>query len=68
MTDQERRMAIANRLREARKLSGLTQGQVAQRMRLHRPSISEIEAGNSTCSAPKSLAASLSYTTSAWAT
>ena len=36
----------ASRLREARKMAGLTQGHVAKEMDLHRPTISEIEAGN----------------------
>ena len=36
---------IAARLRLARESAGLTQGQVARLMRLHRPTISEIEAG-----------------------
>ena len=51
MEEIERRRAMAARLREARRLSGLSQGQVAQRMNLHRPSISEIEAGNRRVSA-----------------
>jgi transcriptional regulator with XRE-family HTH domain len=51
MDDQERRRNIAARLREARRLAGLSQGQVAQMMQLHRPSISEIEAGNRRVSA-----------------
>ena len=51
MSEQERRVAVAARLREARKLSGLSQGQAAQRMGLHRPSVSEIEAGNRKVSA-----------------
>lgn len=51
MEEIERRRALAARLREARRLSGLSQGQVAQRMGLHRPSISEIEAGNRRVSA-----------------
>jgi transcriptional regulator with XRE-family HTH domain len=42
---------IARRIREARKLAGLSQGQVANLMGLHRPSISEIEAGNRRVSA-----------------
>ena len=46
MDDVDRRRAMANRLREARRLSGLSQGQVAQRMGMHRPTVSEIEAGN----------------------
>lgn len=37
---------IASRLKEARKLAGLTQGQAAIKMKMHRPTISEIEAGN----------------------
>jgi transcriptional regulator with XRE-family HTH domain len=42
----ERKRITASRLREARKMAGLTQGQVAAQMGLHRPAISEIEAGN----------------------
>ena len=51
MSEIERRQAIAARLREARKLAGLSQGQVALQMGLHRPSVSEIEAGNRRVSA-----------------
>lgn len=36
---------IAKRVRKARELAGLSQGQAAKRMGLHRPTISEIEAG-----------------------
>lgn len=36
---------IASRLREARELAGLSQGQAAKRLDMHRPTISEIEAG-----------------------
>jgi transcriptional regulator with XRE-family HTH domain len=46
MDDTERRRATASRLREARRLSGFSQGQAAKRMDMHRPTISEIEAGN----------------------
>ncbi|HVX10280.1 MAG TPA: helix-turn-helix transcriptional regulator [Pirellulales bacterium] len=42
----DKKQLIARRLREARKLAGLSQGQVAKMMDLHRPTISEIEAGN----------------------
>jgi transcriptional regulator with XRE-family HTH domain len=42
---------IANRLREARKLAGFSQGQVAKLLNMHRPTISEIEAGNRSVSA-----------------
>lgn len=38
-------MSIAERLREAREIAGLSQGQVAKRLGMHRPTISEIEAG-----------------------
>ena len=48
MTESEgnRRSDIAGRLREARKLAGLSQGHVAQMLGLHRPSVTEIESGN----------------------
>lgn len=42
---------IGERIREARKLAGLSQGQLAKLMQLHRPTISEIEAGNRRVSA-----------------
>jgi transcriptional regulator with XRE-family HTH domain len=53
MSDDEahRRVLLAERIREARKSAGLSQGQVAKLMGLHRPSISEIEAGNRRVSA-----------------
>lgn len=41
-----RRVVIATRIREARRLAGLSQGQVAEILGLHRPAVSEIEAGN----------------------
>jgi len=46
-----RRILIATRLREARKMAGVSQGQVAKLLNMHRPSISEIEAGNRRVSA-----------------
>jgi transcriptional regulator with XRE-family HTH domain len=46
MDDVERRRATAARLREARRLSGLSQGQAAKQMNMHRPTVSEVEAGN----------------------
>ena len=39
------RREIASRLRLAREMAGLTQGQVAQSLGWHRPTVSEIEAG-----------------------
>jgi transcriptional regulator with XRE-family HTH domain len=47
----EKKQIIARRIREARKLAGLSQGQVAKLLGLHRPSISEAEAGNRNVSA-----------------
>src|ERR1700712_4493082 len=49
--DPAKRTQIADRLKEARKLSGLSQGHVAKIIGLHRPSITEIEAGNRRVSA-----------------
>ena len=39
------REQIASRLRTAREAAGLSQGQVAKLLALHRPTVSEIEAG-----------------------
>jgi len=44
-TDQKKKEAIASRLALARKQAGLSQAQVAKMLDLHRPSISEAEAG-----------------------
>jgi transcriptional regulator with XRE-family HTH domain len=49
--DISRKKIIANRIRAAREMSGLSQGQVAKMLGLHRPSISEAEAGNRTVTA-----------------
>jgi transcriptional regulator with XRE-family HTH domain len=50
-TEAGRRTLIAERLKEARKLAGVSQGHVAKILGLHRPSISEMEAGNRRVSA-----------------
>lgn len=50
-TEIAKRALIAERLKEARKLAGISQGQVAKILGLHRPSISEMEAGNRRVSA-----------------
>ena len=50
-TESAKRALIAARVKEARKLAGLSQGHVAKILGLHRPSISEIEAGNRRVSA-----------------
>ena len=45
--DEAKRAVIAQRIREARKSAGLSQGQVAKLMGLqHRPIVSEMEAGS----------------------
>ena len=41
----DKKSIIATRVKQARELSGLSQAQVAKLLKLHRPSISEIEAG-----------------------
>lgn len=46
-----KRYSLPERLKEARKLAGLSQGQVAKMLSLHRPSVSEMEAGNRRVSA-----------------
>jgi transcriptional regulator with XRE-family HTH domain len=43
MTDAN--LGLAGRLRLAREQAGLSQGQVAKLMKMHRPTVSEIEAG-----------------------
>ncbi len=43
--DRTSRTAIAARLRMAREAAGLSQGQAAKLMDMHRPTVSEIEAG-----------------------
>ena len=47
----DKRALVAKRLKEARRLAGISQGQVAKMIGLHRPSISEMEAGNRRVSA-----------------
>lgn len=47
----DKRGGIASRIREARLIAGLSQGQVANLLGLQRPSVSEIEAGNRAVSA-----------------
>jgi transcriptional regulator with XRE-family HTH domain len=42
----EKRTIIATRIREARKMAGLSQAQVAKILELPRPSITDMESGN----------------------
>lgn len=46
LSSESNKVAIASRLREARKTAGLSQGQVAKLLGMHRPTVTEIEAGN----------------------
>ncbi len=48
---EDKRLAIATRLRAAREQAGLSQGQVARLLGLQRPTVSEIEAGRRRVSA-----------------
>jgi transcriptional regulator with XRE-family HTH domain len=45
-TNDQKRQIIASRIKEARRLAGLSQGQVAKMLDLQRPSVTEMEAGN----------------------
>jgi transcriptional regulator with XRE-family HTH domain len=47
----DKRKIIASRIREARSMAGLSQGQVARMLGLQRPSVTEMEAGNRAVSA-----------------
>jgi transcriptional regulator with XRE-family HTH domain len=52
MTDKDlEKQSIALRLRQAREYAGLSQNQVARLLNMHRPTISEIEAGRRKVSA-----------------
>lgn len=42
---EDRRANVARRLRTAREMAGLSQGQVARMLQIHRPSVTEAEAG-----------------------
>jgi transcriptional regulator with XRE-family HTH domain len=48
---ESKREIIAERIREARRMSGLSQAQVAKMLGLQRPSVSEMEGGNRAVSA-----------------
>jgi transcriptional regulator with XRE-family HTH domain len=49
--DSVKRGQIVERLKQARKLAGLSQGHVAKMLGLHRPSVTEMESGNRRVSA-----------------
>lgn len=63
----DKKNEIAARLREARKMAGLSQGQVAKILGMHRPTITEIESGNRRVSADEIVTFSEIYeVSSAW--
>lgn len=49
----DQKQVIAARLKEARELAGLSQGQAAKKLDMHRPTISEIEAGHRNVTVPE---------------
>lgn len=51
MTKKVGLSTVGARIKEARKMAGLSQNQLAKLMKLHRPTISEIEADNRRVSA-----------------
>jgi transcriptional regulator with XRE-family HTH domain len=66
---EQRRERIAARLRAAREMAGLSQAQVAKKLELHRPSISEMEAGRRSVGADELMdLAELYGVTVAWLT
>jgi transcriptional regulator with XRE-family HTH domain len=68
-TPNPKRMAIATRLKTAREQAGLSQGQVAKILGLHRPSVSETEAGRRSVSGEELAALAKTYGVSAdWLT
>lgn len=65
----DHKSAIASRLRIARERAGLSQGQVAKLLGLHRPSVSEIEAGRRSVTAEELAQLARAYSVStAWLT
>ena len=45
MSNEQERMALAKRIRDTRELLGFTQDEVAKVLGLHRPAVTELEAG-----------------------
>ena len=55
MSQDKKRLEVAARLRAAREAAGISQGHVARLMEMHRPTVTEIEAGNRRVSAEELL-------------
>jgi len=67
MPEEDTKKQIGTRIRAAREQSGLSQGQAAKLLEMHRPTISEIEAGRRKVSADELIALSRLYDVSvAW--
>lgn len=63
---EEKKLAIAARLRAAREDAGLSQGQAARELHMHRPTISEIEAGRRSVTAEELAEFSRLYGVETW--
>ena len=64
---EEKRTIIATRIREARRMAGLSQAQVAKILELPRPSITDMESGNRKVSAEEiSVLAELYDVSASW--
>src|ERR1051326_1069575 len=64
---EEKRTIIATRIREARRMAGLSQAQVAKILELPRPSITDMESGNRKVSAEEiSVLAELYEVSASW--
>ena len=64
---EEKKTIIATRIREARKMAGLSQAQVAKILELPRPSITDMESGNRKVSAEEiSVLAELYDVSASW--
>jgi transcriptional regulator with XRE-family HTH domain len=66
MTKEGVKATMAARLRASRQAAGLSQGQVARKLDMHRPTISEIEAGRRTVSAEELAEFALLYGVETW--
>lgn len=66
MSKEDLKAAIAARLRAAREAAGLSQGQAAKKLDLHRPTVSEIEAGRRSVSAEELAAFARLYGVETW--
>ncbi len=66
MSKEEKKAVIAARLRAAREDAGLSQGQAAKELGMHRPTISEIEAGRRSVSAEELAEFSRLYGVETW--